>query len=225
MSVRDVQNHPRGQAAIEALMIIIFGFMLVMGVHHLGQMRSESLHLLGESYFLSFLPQKIVNVLGSSSITERHATVRLAGLTYSAQQREIEQQLGVDSTTLLRASASSVSRVRSNVFTLDEDRQIALARHSFLLSGVGQAESSQAAQAQIAGSAMLWQESFVPSQQLVNSSALSFEAIDRAWGRPKLTSEWLLPWANEVLAPEPLWQTSVLQQPQTISQSLRKLFK
>ena len=229
MSLRATQNHNRGQAAIEALFIIVVGFMLVLGVHHIGQLRSDTLRLLGDSHFFSFIPKKMVDktsgVLNNEPINERYTTVRLADLTYGAQQREIETQLGFDSTTLLRASATFASRARSNWLTPGPVRQIPLERHSFLLSGGGQADSPQAAQTKITNSAVLWQESFAPSKQLVNSSTLTLQSIDRAWGRPQLTSEWLLPWANEVLTPLPLKQTSVLEQADSISQTLSHVFK
>jgi hypothetical protein len=263
-----MQNANRGQAAIEALLVIVFGFMLLLSVHNIGQLRSDTLHLLGESHFLSFVPKQIVdeqslfltltkvdnsivsltsartdgfdsvvvtekrNGKGASGVTlnhepahERLATVRLADLAYSAQQRKIENQLGFDSTTLLRASASAAPRVRSDLFTLNLAQQALLERHSFLLLGAGKADSPQAAQTQINGSAALWQESFAPSQQLVNSSLLTLQGIDQAWGRPQLTSEWLLPWANEVLALESAKRTLVRQQTETISQSLSRVFK
>ena len=51
MNIRIAQNQQRGQAAVEALLVIIFGFMLVLAIHHLGQLRSETLDLLGESHF------------------------------------------------------------------------------------------------------------------------------------------------------------------------------
>jgi hypothetical protein len=229
MSVRAAQNHNQGQAAIEALLIIVVGFTLMLGVHHIGQVRSDTLHLLGESHFLSFIPKTIVDqsagLVNNQPINERHTTVRLADLTYSAQQREIENQLGFDTTTLLRASAQSASRARSHLRALGLAEQASLERYSFLLSGTGQAESPHAAQTKITSSTALWQESFAPSQQLVNASRLTLQSIDRAWGRPTLTSDWLLPWANEVLAPKSLTQASVRQQAENISRTLNRGFK
>jgi hypothetical protein len=75
-------------------------------------------------------------------------------------------------------------------------------RHSFLLSGYGQANSTRAAQTNIAASDALWQQSFARSKQLVSANAPALQAIDQAWRRAPLTSDWLLPWENEVLAHE-----------------------
>ena len=99
MSQRLGLRHDQGQAAIEALLMMTLGFILVLAVHYSGQLRSNTLYLLGESYFLSFVSQ--------SSLDERHTKVSAASTTYSAQHQEIEKQLGVDSATLLRASVYS----------------------------------------------------------------------------------------------------------------------
>lgn len=217
-----------GQAAFEALLLIGFSFTLALGIHHLGQMRSETLELLGESHFSSFVPTKQIdelNDLVGTRLSDRYVDVRLSDSPYSAQQREIENQLGFDSTTLLRASAASGRALRSRLPALGSTGQTLLVRHSFLLSGSGQADSTQGAQRQIEGSAALWQESFTPSRQLVNASAIGLQNIDRPWGRPVLTSDWLLPWADETLAREHFKQTSVIKQMQTIPQFVNTFFK
>jgi len=228
MSGSIAPTHQRGQAAFEALLIIGFSFTLALGIHHLGQLRLETLELLGESHFLSFVPTKGLDGLNDSvgtRLSDRYADVRQSDSPYSAQQREIENQLGFDSTLLLRASANSGGALRSRLPALGPIRQTLLVRHSFLLSGFGQANSTQAAQRQMAGSAALWQESFTRSKQLVNTSAVGLQSIDRPWGRPTLTSDWLLPWADETLSPGHFRQASAFKQTQTIPQFFDTLFK
>ncbi len=193
MKARLTSSQSHGQATVEALLMIVFGFLLVLGIHHLGQLRSSTLDLLGESHFLSFTPQRVKDGLD--------ANVRLGDSTYSSIQLELENQLGFDSATMLRASAQSAPMQRSTLPTLGLRGQAPLLRHSFLLSGYGQADSTQAAQTKIADSATLWQKSFSQSRQLVNNSAATLQSIDQAWGRTTLTSSWLVPWANESLVP------------------------
>ena len=248
MRLPAVHNQQCGQAAVEALLIIAFGFMLVFAIHHLGQLRSETLDLLGESHFLSFVAEqkldltKVSGVLSAtaqrigvqqsssrssthSRLTKDYAGVRMNDSPYSAQQREIEHQLGFDSSTLLRATAQSGQTLRKRLPTMALIGQTPLIRHSFLLSGFGQADSTQAAQAQIAGSAALWQESFARSKQLVSASAAVLQNIDRPWGRAAVTADWLLPWANEVVAARPSGQASVLQHTQIVPQFVNSLYK
>lgn len=228
MSGSSGRTHQRGQAAFEALLIIGFSFSLALGIHHLGQLRLETLELLGESHFLSFVRTRGLDGFNDSvgtRLSERYAGVPLSDSPYSAQQLKIENQLGFDSTTLLRASAASGRALRSRLPDLDPIRQTLLVRHSFLLSGYGQANSTQAAQRQIAGSAALWQESFTRSKQLVNTSAVGLQNIDRPWGRPAMTADWLLPWAGETLAPGHFRQTSALKQTEIIPQFVNTLFK
>jgi hypothetical protein len=191
MSQRLRLCHDQGQAAIEALLMITLGFMLVLAIHSIGQLRTSTLDLLSESYFLSFESQQ--------SPDQRYSKVSAVSSTYSPLHQKIENQLGVDSSTLLRASAYSTPGLRSSLPTLGLERPTTLVRHSFLLSGYGQADSTRAAQKNIAASDALWQQSFVLSKQLVSANAPALQAIDQAWRRTPLTSDWLLPWENEVL--------------------------
>lgn len=248
MNVRIAQNQQRGQAAVEALLVIIFGFMLVLAIHHLGQLRSETLDLLGESHFLSFVSEKKLDLNNDSVVlltkaqrfgvqhssaaastrtrfAKAYAGVRINDSPYSAQQREIENQLGFDSSTLLRATSRSDRTLRSRLPAMGLIGQTPLVRHSFLLSGFGQADSTHAAQQQIAGSDALWQKSFTHSKQLVSASATVLQNIDRPWGRPALTADWLLPWANELVAAKALGQASTLKHMQIIPQYVNNLYK
>ena len=216
MKSRSTSSQTRGQATFEALVIIVFGFLLVLGIHHIGQLRSHTLHLLGESHFLSFVSNwqsdsressgasSTVNpktlalpLLNEDPLQSRYASVRLGDSTYSATQLELENQLGFDSATLLRASARSAPSLRSKLPALGLTAKVGLTRHSFLLSGDGEADSTLAAQVKIASSASLWQKSFAHSSQLVNHSVATLQSIDQAWGRASLTTSWLVPWANE----------------------------
>ena len=234
----------QGQATFEALVMIVFGFLLVLGIHHIGQLRSHTLHLLGESHFLSFVPNRVSDTLDLSGqsltvnpetlrtpfsneepLQYRYASVHLGEPTYSATQFELENQLGFDSATLLRASAQSAPLLRSKLPVLGLIGQVRLARHSFLLSGYGQADSTLAAQAKIAGSALLWQTSFTHSSQLVNSSAATLQSIDQAWGRASLTTSWLMPWANEGLVSKSSGQTLALPRAQATFTTLGSVLK
>jgi len=229
MNARSTSSQTQGQATIEALVIIVFGFLLVLGIHHIGQLRSYTLDLLGDSHFFSFLPNweadsrepsgasSTVNpktlalpFLNEDPLQSRYANVRLGDSTYSATQLELENQLGFDSATLLRASARSAPSLRSKLPALGLVGQGGLIRHSFLLSGAGEADSTLAAQEKIASSAALWQNSFTHSSQLVTHSAASLQSIDQAWGRASLTTSWLVPWANESLESKSSGQTLTL---------------
>ena len=59
MSARLTQSQAQGQATVEALLIIVFGFLLVLGIHHIGQLRSHTLHLIGESHFLILIEENL----------------------------------------------------------------------------------------------------------------------------------------------------------------------
>lgn len=244
MNARSTSSQTQGQATFEALVMIVFGFLLVLGIHHIGQLRSHTLNLLGESHFLSFIPNweadslelagatSTVNpktlampFLNEDPLQSRYANVRLGDSTYSATQLELEHQLGVDSATLLRASARSAPSLRSRLPALGLMGQVGLTRHSFLLSGDGEAGSTLAAQVKIASSAALWQNSFMHSSQLVNHSAASLQSIDQAWGRASLTTSWLVPWANEGLESKSSGHTLTLPRAQAVFTTLGSALK
>jgi hypothetical protein len=239
MKSRLTLSQPQGQASVEALLMIAFGFLLVLGIHHIGQLRSQTLHLLGESHFLSFAPKgknddRDLSVTSptvkpaSVSITlsneeplhDQYANIRLDDARYGESQLELGKQLGFDSAILLRASARSASTQQSALPTMGLNRQVQLIRHSFLLSGYGQTDSARAAQTKIAESAALWQESFLQSRQLANNSSTILQSIDQAWDRTALTSAWLVPWANESLVSATHGPTSSSQLAQTSEQIL-----
>jgi hypothetical protein len=244
MSAQSTPSQTQGQATFEALLIILFGFLLVLGIHHLGQLRSHTLHLLGESHFLSFLPNRVSDAQdpsGASStvnavpvamplsnderLQHRYVTVRLGDLTYSRMQLELENQLGFDSATMLRTSVQSAPSLRSKLPALGLTGKVGLTRHSFLLPGYGQADSTLAAQAKIAGSDALWQKSFSHSSQLVNQSATTLQSIDQAWGRASPTTSWLVPWANEGLESKSSGQTLTLPHAQAAFTNLGSALK
>ena len=239
-----MRSQQHGQASVEALLMIVFGFLLVLGIHHSGQLRSQTLHLLGESHFLSFIPKRVndgrdLSVASATFIPAtvaiapsneeplqyHYANVRLGNATYSVTQLELGNQLGFDSATLLRASAQSAPEQRSTLPTLGLNRQASLVRHSFLLSGYGQADSTHAAQTKIAESASLWHKSFSQSRPLVDNSAVTLQSIDQAWGRTALTSSWLVPWANESLVSGSRGPTTSSQQTQSIVETLSRVLK
>ena len=244
MKSRTTSSQTQGQATFEALVIIVFGFLLVLGIHHIGQLRSHTLHLLGESHFLSFVSNwqsdsressgasSTVNpktlalpLLNEDPLQSRYASVRLGDSTYSATQLELENQLGFDSATLLRASARSAPSLRSKLPALGLTAKVGLTRHSFLLSGDGEADSTLAAQVKIASSASLWQKSFAHSSQLVNHSVATLQSIDQAWGRASLTTSWLVPWANEGFESKSSGQPLTLPRTQAVFTTLGSALK
>lgn len=244
MKSRTTSSQTQGQATFEALVIIVFGFLLVLGIHHIGQLRSHTLHLLGESHFLSFVSNwgsdsressgasSTVNpktlalpFLNEDPLQSRYASVRLGDSTYSATQLELENQLGFDSATLLRASARSAPSLRSKLPALGLTAKVGLTRHSFLLSGDGEADSTLAAQVKIASSDSLWQKSFTHSSQLVNHSVATLQSIDQAWGRASLTTSWLVPWANEGFESKSSGQPLTLPRTQAVFTTLGSALK
>lgn len=189
----------RGQALLEALCILSFGIALLLGIHATGLLRSQTLTLLGLSSYRSFLFDKEV-------VSGDYANVTLAVAPYSGQHQEIEQQIGIESTKMLRASArvqpSQIGFGKSLTVAVDKD----LVRHSYLLIGAGQAASALQAQETIANAQTLWKRAYAKSEVQVRLRAHSLNRLDGAWGRGPLTADWLLPWANDVPVAKPIRQ-------------------
>ena len=192
MSLRLIKHQCVGQASFEALLVISLGLSLLVSIQVVGNLRSVTLDLLAESRFLSSLPEAELQ-------KQQLATHTLADeALYSTQQRTIERQVGFDSSGVLRATAHA-NPAAPLVFQAQTDRlQQPLKRHSFFVSGAGNAHSTQEAQNTIAQSESLWQKPALESKALIAASALRLTPIDLAWGRAKVTTDWLLPWAAEV---------------------------
>ena len=192
MSLRLIKHQCVGQASFEALLVISLGLSLLVSIQVVGNLRSVTLDLLAESRFLSSLPE--AELQKQQLATHTFADEAL----YSTQQRTIERQVGFDSSGVLRATAHA-NPAAPLVFQAQTDRlQQPLKRHSFLVSGAGNAHSTQEAQNTIAQSESLWQKPALESKALIAASALRLTPIDLAWGRAKVTTDWLLPWAAEV---------------------------
>ena len=192
MSLRLIKHQCAGQASFEALLVIALGLSLLVSIQVVGNLRSVTLDLLAESRFLSSLPQEELQKQQLAAHTLADEAL------YSTQQRTIERQVGFDSSRVLRATAHA-KPAAPLVFQARTDRlQQPLKRHSFLVSGAGNADSTQEAQNTIAQSESLWQKPALESKALIAASALRLTSIDLAWGRAKVTTDWLLPWAAEV---------------------------
>ena len=192
MSLRLIKHQCAGQASFEALLVIALGLSLLVSIQVVGNLRSVTLDLLAESRFLSSLPQEELQKQQLAAHTLADEAL------YSTQQRTIERQVGFDSSRVLRATAHA-KPAAPLVFQARTDRlQQPLKRHSFLVSGAGNADSTQEAQNTIAQSESLWQKPALESSALIAASALRVTSIDLAWGRAKVTTDWLLPWAAEV---------------------------
>ena len=192
MSLRLIKHQCAGQASFEALLVIALGLSLLVSIQVVGNLRSVTLDLLAESRFLSSLPQEELQKQQLAAHTLADEAL------YSTQQRTIERQVGFDSSRVLRATAHA-KPAAPLVFQARTDRlQQPLKRHSFLVSGAGNADSTQEAQNTIAQSESLWQKPALESKALIAASALRLTPIDLAWGRAKVTTDWLLPWAAEV---------------------------
>ena len=192
MSLRLIKHQCVGQASFEALLVISLGLSLLVSIQVVGNLRSVTLDLLAESRFLSSLPQAELQMQQLAAHTLADEAL------YSTQQRTIERQVGFDSSRVLRATAHA-KPAAPLVFQARTNRlQQPLKRHSFLVSGAGSAHSTQEAQNTIAQSESLWQKPALESKALIAASALRLTPIDLAWGRAKVTTDWLLPWAAEV---------------------------
>ena len=180
-----------GQATLEALVVISFGILFLFGIHSMGMLRSQTLDLLGKSMFLSYLSS---NEIPSDS----YRVVSLESLIYAPVLQTISQELGVNLMHLSRTSASGIVRTTRLYQTIQPILNDKFERHSFLISGSGRSVSNASTQNAIAKSQTLWKKSFSQSKKTVAQHALQLKRVDYVWRRPEVSTDWLLPWANEV---------------------------
>ncbi|PLC49473.1 hypothetical protein CR159_12780 [Pollutimonas subterranea] len=79
-----------------------------------------------------------------------------------------------------------------------DHQQLALRRHTAILTGAGHASSDTAAQQVVADSALAWSQSASASYALGANIAGAMSAVDAAWNRPEPNFDWLAPWAGQV---------------------------
>jgi hypothetical protein len=185
-----VRHTNSGQAILEALVVISFGILFLFGIHSIGMLRSQTLDLLGKSVFLSYLRS---NEIPSDS----HRVVSLESGVYAPVLQTVSQELGVKQMHISRTSASGIMRTTSLYQTIHPILSDQFERHSFLISGSGRSVSNAATQNAIANAPTLWQKSFSESKNTVTRHALQSQRVDDVWSRSKVSTDWLLPWANE----------------------------
>lgn len=186
-----IPHSSSGQATLEAMVLISLGILFLFSIHSIGTLRSQTLDLLGKSTYLSYLSRNEIS-------NDSSRVVSLKNAVYAPAVQTISQELGVNLVQLSRASAYKTVGTTKLYQAIQPILNDKFERHSFLLSGSGHSASNEATQNSISNAETLWRKSFSQSKKTVTQNALPSQRVDYVWRRSEVSTEWLLPWANEV---------------------------
>lgn len=179
----------RGQAMLEAIFILMILVTLLFSIQFTGRLRTDSLEMLGESSYQTFLTSERAPGRPSAD-NDKNVTKRLLQ-TYSKQ--------------LLYVDDPGVIQVRKIPNTLSTDRFAAsrlysaapIKRTSYLYINGGESRSVAEVQSRIADSTAAWRDVTMPTHRLLQPFVPSLGKIDAPWRRGVLQMDWLSRWAGQ----------------------------
>ena len=169
-----------GQALFEALFILLIFMTLMFAIQYSGQLRADSLVLLGESSYLSFIQSTKNNPRSERS------------------NSEISEQL-------LATKQHSLIKVQSNQSDISYKRSAAnrlfpyysIQRSSYLQINAGDSPSVQETQKRIGRSTSAWSRVANKTHRMIDLQRPSLSTIDAPWGRGRLSTDWLTSWTGQ----------------------------
>jgi len=179
----------RGQAMLEAIFILMILVTLLFSIQFTGRLRTDSLELLGESSYQTFLT--------SERPAARHSI--------SFDQTATKGLLKIYSKQLLYVDDPGVIQIRKIPNTLSEDRFAAsrlyralpIQRTSYLYINGGESRSAGEVQSRIADSTAAWRDVTMPTHRLLQPYVPSLAKIDAPWRRGVIHMDWLSRWAGQ----------------------------
>ncbi len=184
-----------GQAFIEAVIAITAMMVLLFAIQLTGKMRADSIDLLGESSYRTFM-----HTLRESK--DRADRIRLRVGASGLDKKFSEQLLHVYENDLIRVRSERENpRMHPTLFqrTLSP---LSLSRTSYLFVNAGQSDSANEVQQRIEKSSDAWLRDTLETRKRLNTVVEPLRRIDAPWGRASLTSEWLKVWAGQTPIPQ-----------------------
>jgi len=169
-----------GQALLEAVFMMLVLVAILFAIQSTGQLRSQSLDLLGESSYQTFLLTQ-----QKSARTAPPSKLRSMG------------PYPVSNTLLERALAQQLLEVHHGGLVTATSAKGVLHRTSYLLVNAGQSDSAIEAQQRIEHSKDAWVSVAGRSQRHLTPFRETLRRMDSPWGRPVLKTDWLRGWAGQ----------------------------
>jgi len=179
----------RGQAMLEAIFILMMFVTLLFSIQFTGRLRSDSLELLGESSYQTFLT--------SERPPARHTTGNNQSATKGLLHTYAKQLLYVDDPGVIQVSKKP-NPLNTGRFAAGRlYRAVPIQRTSYLYINGGESRSAGEVQSRIADSSAAWRDVTMPTHQLLQPFVPSLGKIDAPWRRGALQMNWLSRWAGQ----------------------------
>lgn len=189
----------RGQALIETVFVLIAMLGLLFAIQTTGQIRTESLDLLGESSYGSFIQS-----LHRFEQRTQNNSFEMKGSTQKI--KFANQLLHVHEEGLIQVkSHRMVSRGQGSA-ALRTLGPMSMSRTSYLFVNAGQSNTAREAQSRIEQSDDAWRSVTERTRTLLKSVIEPIRRIDAPWRRSQLTTDWLKKWSGQSPATTSTWK-------------------
>lgn len=179
----------RGQAMLEAIFILMILVTLLFSIQFTGRLRTDSLELLRESSYQTFLTSERPPARPASDL-DKNATKGLLQ-TYS------KQLLYVDDPGVIQVRKTPTPSNTGRFAASRLYRAVPIQRTSYLYINGGESRSASEVQSRIAHSTSAWRDVTMPTQRLLQPWVPSLGKIDAPWRRGVLQMDWLSRWAGQ----------------------------
>lgn len=188
-----VSNSQSGQAMIEAVLSLVALIGLLFAIQLTGQIRSDSIDLLGKSSYQSFL--QTLKKFQPMSLRKD-----LSGKNSDLETKFSQQLLYVFEEGLIRTKSDQDHSRYVDLPAYQSMSPLRLSRTSYLFINAGQSESASEVQQRIERSKDAWMSGTKPTRVLLSSVKEPLRRTDAPWRRAPLTTDWLMKWAGQIPA-------------------------
>ena len=167
-------DYQQGQALVESVLIMLLLIGLLIAIQSTGRLRSQSLVMLGESSYQTFL-------LSRDKPSAQHSyTLHTAPL--SKLKNTFSQQL---------------LQVHEEGLVQFKHAQGKLHRSSYLFVNEGRSDTAREVQTRVENSKDAWHGVASQTRALLRPVTKSLKQVDLPWGRASLTTDWLNRWVGQ----------------------------
>ncbi|MDN3988110.1 hypothetical protein [Zwartia vadi] len=181
----------QGQALFESIFILLILGILLLAIQFTGQLRAHSLELLGKSSYLTFLQSRQIVFNKDTFITGQSRGSRLLN-TFSEQLLNVYGQGKITVTSKHTQMKSAQAKMHILFGSASVERS------SFLYINAGNSHTPLQVQSRIANSDATWRATSHPTQNMLKPFIAHLARTDSAWGRGRLSLEWLNSLAGQV---------------------------
>jgi hypothetical protein len=179
-----LESNQNGQALIESVLMMMTLIALLFAIQLTGQLRSQSIDLLGESSFQTFM------------LTQKKLTSESWAIGTQAIQKDRLGPYPVADRMLDKVFSKQLLDVHQGGLVGVKSAKGRLHRSSYLLINAGESDSALEMQRRIEHSKEAWTHATRISQRSLGTLRDPLGRVDAPWARERLSTDWLRRWAE-----------------------------